>query len=193
MHDGYVALGDSTAAGYGTAPGAGFVDRIARLSGAPLTNLATSGARSACVARDQVPRLRARPSLVTVAVGTNDVVYRTPVEALRRTWRRLGVALRALGAPVVVGNVPDLSLAPISALFSPSFYVDQVAALNHLIGETCARHGFGMVDLHQVSRDYPDRAGAARLFGPDGFHPSAEGHAELAAAWWPVVERSLTG
>src|SRR5688500_11025965 len=117
MSSQYVALGDSTAAGFGAARGQGYVERIhARLAGRPqLINLGSCGARSRCVADQQVRRVARAAPLVTVGVGANDVVHATPVPEVRATWRRIGDALARIEAPVVVGNVPDLSVAPIAA------------------------------------------------------------------------------
>jgi acyl-CoA thioesterase I len=192
----YVALGDSTAVGYGAAPTDGYVPRLhARLAGAVagLVNLGCCGARTACVATDQAPRIPEAAALITVGVGANDVVHATGLDQVRSSWRALGQALSRREAPVVIGNVPDLSLAPIAALVPRAAYQHRVDAVNEIIAATCERHGFVLADLHAATRALAAAAGgpSAALFCGDGFHPSAACYRALAEAWWPAVASAL--
>jgi len=80
----YVALGDSLTAGQGARRG--YVERLyERLArehpGAVRHNLASSGATTADVLRVQLPRVaKLRPTLVTLAIGTNDLTEGASVD-----------------------------------------------------------------------------------------------------------------
>jgi lysophospholipase L1-like esterase len=87
----YVALGDSTVAGLGaSSPQTNYVSRLyARLREvyprAQVTNLGVSGATSADVVRDQLPRTVAlQPHLVTLSIGPNDITQGKDVEQYER-------------------------------------------------------------------------------------------------------------
>src|SRR5207253_1140514 len=75
----YAALGDSTGVGVGARDGSGYVarlfTRITRVRpGSKLTNVCVSGATTADVLRTQIePALSARPTLITLGIGINDV------------------------------------------------------------------------------------------------------------------------
>lgn len=191
----YVALGDSTAAAYGVRADEGYVARIHRRAAGGtlrLINLADSGARSACVLRDQLPHMPAAPALITVGVGVNDVVHGTDLARLGATWGRMGNALARTGAAVVVGNLPDLSLAPVAEMVPRKHFEGRIAAINRIIGDTCAQHGFELADLHGATSALGLDGVARRvLFCSDGFHPSAAGYLVLARVWFPVVDRAL--
>ena len=192
----YVALGDSTGVGVGARTGGGYPDRLlrrlsARHPGLRLLNLCESGATSSDVVQDQVPRaLQTRPRLITIGVGINDVGMQQPDEAFAINLEEIVNPLRKLGAPIVVVNLPDLSLAPAVAKLVPqSFYERRLQVFNEHIESTVARHHLSLVDLWKLSR----RAFAGRqgLFAADGFHPSAEGYEAWAELMLPVLENVL--
>src|SRR5215208_4550240 len=112
----YVALGDSTGAGVGARKGGGYVarlfERIERVRpGSRLVNLCVSGATTGDVLRSQVGRVGdARPSLVTVGIGINDLTRMTAPEQFARNFEEIVTRLRAqTDAPAVVTNLPDVS------------------------------------------------------------------------------------
>jgi lysophospholipase L1-like esterase len=187
----YVALGDSTGVGVGASHGGGYPDRLLRRllaihPGARLVNLCDSGARTADVREDQVPRaLRTSPRLLTLGVGINDVGLYNPEEAFAVNFEEIAAPLATLGAPVVVANIPDLALAPVAALVDRSRYERRIEVFNEHIEATAARHRFHLVDLFAASQRLRGKPG---LFSPDGFHPSAAGYEEWAEAMWPIVE-----
>ena len=192
----YLALGDSTGVGVGARTGGGYPDRLlrrlaARHPGLRLANLCESGATSSDVLQDQVPRaLRARPRLITICVGINDVGMQQPDEAFAINLEEIVNPLRRLGAPIVIANLPDLALAPLVARLVPqAFYERRLQVFNEHIESTVARHHLTLVDLWKLSR----RALATRpeLFSPDGFHPSAEGYETWAELMVPIVENVL--
>jgi lysophospholipase L1-like esterase len=187
----YVALGDSTGVGVGASHGGGYPDRLLRRllalhPGARLVNLCESGARTADVREDQVPRaLRTTPRLVTLGVGINDVGLFNPEEAFAVNLEEIAAPLATLKAPVVIANIPDLALAPVAALVDRPHYEQRIELFNQHIEATAARHRFHLVDLFAASQQLRGKPG---LFSPDGFHPSAAGYEEWAEAMWPTVE-----
>src|ERR671915_2494616 len=86
----YVALGDSTGVGVGARKGGGYVarlfERIERVRpGSRLVNLCVSGAATGDVLRSQVVRVgEARPTLVTLGVGINDLTRMSAPEQFGR-------------------------------------------------------------------------------------------------------------
>ena len=190
----YVAIGDSTGAGMGGSRG-GYPDRLAeRLgrAGLPvrLLNLCYPGARARDALRLQLPRaLAARPRLVTVGIGINDVLRGTDLDEYRRELEELARQLEATGARVLLVNLPDLGLSPRVTMAEPPAEVRaQVQAANQVLAEVAARHRFELVDLFGPG---------ASLYGADGtlaadlFHPSDEGYDRWAAAAEPAARRAL--
>ncbi|HWE24426.1 MAG TPA: SGNH/GDSL hydrolase family protein [Myxococcales bacterium] len=190
----YLALGDSTGVGVGAADDGGYVERLYRrlLSlrpGASLVNLCQSGATSADVRDDQMPRARrVAASLVTLGIGINDVTWQMQEEAFAVNLEEIAVALAALRAPVVIMNIPDLALAPVALRFDASLYERRIEVFNEHVEATAARHRFTHVDLFGASKRL---RGRSSLFSSDGFHPSAQGYEEWAAQLWPAVHAIL--
>jgi lysophospholipase L1-like esterase len=191
----YVALGDSTGVGVGAREG-GYVEHLfQRLRrerpGTGLLNLCASGATSSTVLSGQLQRaVRAKPHLVTLAVGGNDVWRQVPLAVYESNLEALARALVATGAQVVLGNVPDLSLAPVARLVPPALYEGRIDPLNAAAARVAARHGLHLVDLCAQSRvDLPARP---ELISGDGFHPSDAGYRRMAEHFWPTVQQALS-
>jgi acyl-CoA thioesterase-1 len=190
----YVALGDSLAAGTGARSG-GYVERLhqrlrAVHPGATLLNLGVNGATSADVRRDQLPRLaRARPSLITLSVGTNDLTRGVPPEQVADDVRRIVTALVATGATVVVTNLPDVALAPAVPSWLRAGIDEPVRRLNSRLAQVAAELRVTLFDLYDLSRR--ELPGHGEYFSADRFHPSDAGYELFARVMWPVVERAL--
>jgi len=192
----YVALGDSTAAGVGARSGGGYPDRLVarlrpRLAGLRLLNLGESGATTSDVLETQVPRaLRARPRLITLCIGINDVGLQLPDDAFALNLEEIVVPLRTLDAPMVIANIPDLALAPAVARLVPrTLYERRIEQFNEHVTATAARHGLTLVDLYSWSREA--LPGRPDLFSADGFHPSALGYDVWAERMVPHIELVL--
>lgn len=191
----YTALGDSTGVGLGAREG-GYVDRLGRrlervVGPVSLLNLCRSGATSGDVLEGQVRRLSRdeRPSLVTLAVGINDVVQGLPDESFAINLEGIAVELSRLGAAVVLAGIPDLALAPIAAKVPRKLYERRIEVFNEHAFATASRHGFAFVDLFEEGRR--SAAGQRELFCADGFHPSDAGYERWTCAIWPAVEAGL--
>ena len=189
----YVALGDSTGTGVGAQSGGGYPERLVRLlrSRLRLLNLCRSGATSADVLTDQLPRaLRARPRLITLGIGINDLGLQLPDESFALNLEEIAVGLRKLGAPIVILNLPDLALSPAVARLVPRLlYEKRIEMFNEHVTATAARHDLTLIDLYALSREIVP--GRPELFSPDGYHPSALGYDEWARRMAPAVEQLL--
>ena len=192
----YAALGDSTGVGVGARKGGGYVarlfERIERVRpGSRLVNLCASGATTADVLRSQVGRVGdARPTLVTVGIGINDVTRQVSPEQFARNLEEIVARLRArTGAPVVVSNLPDVSHAPAVPAFLRDEALRRIRLFNARIAEAAERHGLHLADSFEKSAavipTHPE------FFSPDGFHPSDEGYEFWAFEMWPAVKRAL--
>ncbi|AZQ35251.1 SGNH/GDSL hydrolase family protein [Streptomyces cyaneochromogenes] len=193
-------LGDSTAAGQGVhragqTPGALLASGLAAVAERPvvLRNVALPGARSDDLDR-QVALVLADPALApdvcVIMVGANDVTNRMPPT---RSVRHLSSAVRRLrtaGAEVVVGTCPDLGT--IEPVQQPLRWLARRASRQLAAAQTIGvvEQGGRTVSLGDLLG--PEFAANPReLFGPDNYHPSAEGYATAAMAVLPTVCAAL--
>ncbi|WP_344047903.1 SGNH/GDSL hydrolase family protein [Streptomyces thermoalcalitolerans] len=195
-----VMLGDSTAAGLGVrragqTPGALLASGLAAVAERPvrLRNVAVSGAQSDDLER-QVALVLADPAKVpdicVIMIGANDVTRRMPPT---RSVRYLSAAVRRLrtaGAEVVVGTCPDLGT--IEPVPQPLRWLARRASRQLAAAQTIGvvEQGGRTVSLGDLLG--PEfEANPRELFGPDNYHPSAEGYATAAMAVLPTVCAAL--
>jgi lysophospholipase L1-like esterase len=190
----YVAIGDSFTAGIDPS-GPRWADEVARSLGGDVRyeNLASVGATSADVEREQLPRvLELAPDVVSLICGANDVLLSVRPDpsayaaSLGRMFARLAAELPQ--ATVVTATYPDISR-----------FLD-------LRPRTRARVAHGMVEFNEICRsvagehevvllegfDHPD-AEHRGSFADDGFHPSEEGHRRAAAEFVRALRERLGG
>ncbi len=178
-------LGDSTAAGIGDPVGSGrfrgFGPLLALALGEPdrvhLVNTGRSGARVACVRREQVPvAVAARPHLAVLLVGLNDTL-RADFDpgVLHDDLGAIVTALTAAGATVVCvrfhhhGRVFPLPRPVARALD------DRIDELNRAVDRVVREQGVHCLDLGALPACY-----RPSTWSVDRLHPSARGHRELA-------------
>ena len=192
----YVALGDSTGIGVGALKGGGYVarlfERIERVRpGSRLVNLCVSGAATDDVLRSQVGRVgEARPSLVTLGIGINDLTRMSAPEQFGRNFEEIVTRVRQqTDAPFVVSNLPDISHAPRVPDFLREDARRAVILYNERIADAAARHGLHLADGYTKSAEliptHPE------FFSTDGFHPSDEGYEFWAFEMWPTVKKAF--
>ncbi|MGW1673322.1 SGNH/GDSL hydrolase family protein [Streptomyces sp. NPDC002324] len=195
-----VMLGDSTAAGQGVhrsrqTPGALIASGLAAVAERPvmLRNVALPGAQSDDLDR-QVALVLEDPAQVpdvcVIMIGANDVTHRMPPT---RSVRHLSAAVRRLrtaGAEVVVGTCPDLGT--IELVQQPLRWLARRASRQLAAAQT-----IGTVEQGGRTVSLGDLLGPEfqqnprELFGPDNYHPSAEGYATAAMALLPTVCAAL--
>ncbi|MHC0433910.1 SGNH/GDSL hydrolase family protein [Streptomyces sp. O3] len=193
-------LGDSTAAGQGVrragqTPGALIAQGLAAVAERPveLRNVALPGARSDDLDR-QVTLLLANssavPDVCVIMIGANDVTHRMPATTSVRHLAAAVRRLRTAGAEVVVGTCPDLG--SVEQVYQPLRYLARRVSRQLAAAQTIGvvEQGGRTVSLGDLLG--PEFASNPReLFGPDNYHPSAEGYATAAMAVLPTVCAAL--
>ncbi|WP_176100068.1 SGNH/GDSL hydrolase family protein [Streptomyces sp. NA04227] len=188
-------LGDSTAAGQGVrlareTPGALLASGLAAVAERPvhLRNVAQPGACSDDLRRQLKVLLDDPgpvPDVCVVMIGANDVTRRMPftesVRALSETVRGLCEA----GCEVVVGTCPDLGT--VQPVYQPLSWLARRASRQLAAAQTIGtvEQGGRTVSLGDLLG--PEFAANRDLFGPDRYHPSAQGYATAAMAMLPTV------
>ncbi|MGA8246658.1 MAG: SGNH/GDSL hydrolase family protein, partial [Nocardioides sp.] len=184
-------LGDSSAAGYG-------VDRAVETPGAHLASGLAAGADRRVHLRafakvgaqssdldDQIERaLTTAPDLAVILIGVNDVTHQVrPSQSVRQL--AAGVRrLREAGAKVLVGTCPDLGT--VKPIPPPLKQVARSWSRRLAAAQAIATVEEDGVAVSLGSILGPDfEAAPAVLFGPDRFHPSAEGYRALAEVLVP--------
>lgn len=184
-------LGDSSAAGYG-------VDRVEDTPGAQLASgisaqadrrvhlreFAVVGAMSSHLPDQVDAAIAIRPDLAVILVGANDVTNRTMPSASVRHLAEGVRRLREAGAAVLVGTCPDLgTIRPIPPPLKQvaRHWSRRLAAAQTI---TVVEAGGRSVSLGDILGPEFDAA-PALLFGPDRFHPSADGYKQLASVLIP--------
>jgi len=190
----YVALGDSAGAGFGVPSGTGYVARVfsrlqAQDPAAQLINLASNGGTSETVRDAQLrPALAARPSVVSLFIGGNDVWRGVEPARFARNLAAIADHLDRTRSRVVVGTLPNLAHAPAAALAERFLGIGRgqiegrIVEFNDRLRRLAMDHSYTLVDLFAAARltDHPE------YFLADGFHPSAAGHAAWFELMWPA-------
>jgi lysophospholipase L1-like esterase len=190
-------LGDSLAFGTGAGDtSGGFAFRVYRAidaarPGSEITNVAIGGSTAADVLRLQVARLHEQHfDVVILCVGGNDVVRGIPTRVFARRYDELVAAIRreAPRSALVAVGVPDVSISPLFADHAAA--VRALAAADDRAARSAVdRVGGRYVDLFALTQRARDAAG---FLSQDRFHPSDEGHAQIAAQALPAVEAAIT-
>ncbi len=190
----YVAIGASDAFGVGTDDPAkdNWPTVLSHLLGADthLINLGIPGETVAEARRTELPvALDAKPSLVTVWLGVNDIVqsvsaqeYETQLEALLRSLQQ------QTHARVFVGNIPDLTLLSFFAGYDQTALQATISRWNTAIGQAVAATGASLVDLYA---NWNELAAHPEYIAGDGLHPSTEGAKRLAEVFFSQIRPLL--
>ncbi|MFI0937982.1 SGNH/GDSL hydrolase family protein [Streptomyces sp. NPDC021020] len=191
-----VLVGDSTAAGQGVhragqTPGALLASGLAAVAERPvrLVTVAQPGAQS-----DDLPRQvelilesgTAPPDVAVIMIGANDVTHRMPPATSVRLLADAVRQLRAAGVGVVVGTCPDLG--SVEPVYQPLRWLArrmsrQLAAAQTIAVVEAGGRTVSLGDL--LGPEFEARP--RELFGPDNYHPSAEGYATAAMAVLPTL------
>ena len=190
-------LGDSSAAGYGVervedTPGALLASGISEHAGRRvyLREYAVVGAESSGLAAQIDRALPIEPDVAMILIGANDVTHTVmPSQSVRHLSE--GVRrLREAGVEVVVGTCPDLGT--VKPIAPPLKQVARAWSRRLAAAQTIAviKEGGRTVSLGSILG--PEFAAApALLFGPDQFHPSAEGYRACANLLIPSLLAAL--
>ncbi|MCD5352200.1 SGNH/GDSL hydrolase family protein [Kineosporia mesophila] len=194
-----VMLGDSTSVGLGAdhghqTPGAVISAGLAQIARRPveMRMFGRVGGQSWELEEQTVRALGegARPDVVVIMVGANDVTHRVKpqvaVRALEASVRRL----RDAGVQVVVGTCPDLGT--IQEIPRPLRYIAQRLSRQLAAAQTIAtvEAGGATVSLADLLAG-EFRNHRVDMFASDRFHPSPTGYARVADVILPSVAAAL--
>jgi len=198
----YVALGDSYTIGTSVAAVERWPNQlVARLaavaatSGTPsplelVGNPAVNGFTTRDVIAVELPELeRLRPDLVSLLIGTNDVIQGIAEEPYRRNLAAILDAVQAQVPPSRVFGVttPDYTVTPAGGDYGdPAIQSARLRRYNAIFEGVLSEHGIAIVDIHDISLEAArDRS----LIAGDGLHPSGAQYARWVDRIAPVVTR----
>ena len=179
----YLALGDSTAAGWGTASEkATYPHLVARAAAergfyVHLINVAVGGATVGDVAASQLAAIAAtKPDLITLSVGANDATHFTAPVDYRRDLKTILMALKQSSArTILVADTPDMFLAPALPLPLAFATARRARAQNEILRALNRDSRVEIVELYAKGK--LDARENPNLYAADWFHPSATGYA----------------
>lgn len=179
----YVALGDSLTSGVGVhSYTESFPHRVAKLlskeHGVELQVLAHPGLRSAGVISDYLTTtVAAKPDIVTVLIGTNDIHGRVSAREFKSNYRTILEKLRETDADVYAVSIPYIGSRTL--VFPPmNFYFDwRTRHFNNIIRSLAEEYKVAYIDIAEATRQElkPDT-----FYSSDSFHPNALGYARWA-------------
>lgn len=190
-------LGDSSAAGYGVerveeTPGAYLASGLAEEADRRvyLRSFAVVGAMSSDLAAQIDNALPTEPDVAVILIGANDVTHTVLPAASVRFLAEAVRRLHEAGVSVLVGTCPDLGT--IKPILPPLKQVARVWSRRLAAAQTITvvEEGGRTVSLGSILGPEFDAA-PALLFGPDMFHPSAEGYKALAQVLLPSTLAAL--
>jgi acyl-CoA thioesterase I len=204
----YVAIGASETFGIGAAdPLREAWPRVFHRTALPrrsrFVNLGVPGATVADALRQEARRAaKLKPEVVTVWLNVNDILTGVGVRAFERDLNKL---LRLVSTDedtkILIANTPPLRWLPAYRACSPNppsaasdcpvwfkfprpKVVDRmIESYNAAIDRAAARVGASVVDLHAATLVFTRGGGGENLVAADGFHPSTQGHREIARAF----------
>lgn len=191
-------LGDSTVVGVGSPTEAEslpvlIAQRVADATGRPVevTGFGDSGARTATLTADQLPRVGGGFDVLVLVIGSNDATHATFWPDLRRQTAEMLARATALGAPVVLAGTPRFSgteiipqpLRTLVDRYSGVLRGEQRAAVAEVAGVR-------FVDV--AAEASPRFTGVPEATSVDGFHPSPIGYGFWADALAPAVVAALS-
>ena len=190
-------LGDSGAAGFGVerpdqTTGAACAAALSTSLQRPvdLVSLAVVGAQSGELSSQIDQLTQPWPDLAAIIVGANDVTNRVPPGRSVALLTDAITALQERGVQVVVGTCPDLGTVrpiPHPLRWVARRWSRSLAAAQMVASVEAGARAVALADLLGPEfAEHPER-----MFGPDQFHPSAEGYRAVADALVPSLVDAL--
>jgi acyl-CoA thioesterase I len=189
----YVVLGDSTAAGEGGTYDRGIAVTTAAHLGqtrrVTMNNFSVSGARMRDVRASQLPLAEAaRPDVVLLSAGANDVTHLSGTGGMREDLREIVRRLRAANPEVniVITGSPDMGSPPRIPRLLRGLAARRTESANRMFRAEAE-------DLDLTFAPIAARTGSLfrndpTLFHEDRFHPNDRGY----ATWIAVLNEALT-
>lgn len=181
----YLSLGDSFTAGSGASVAESFPDRLVarwRRAGVEVKHLnpAVNGYTTTDLIDDELPLLATfKPTVVTVAIGANDLVRGSDEKRYRSQLKRILKAIIDAGvkpASIYALPQPAWSAAPVAEAFGDRAVLQKkIERFNAVLKEEVSAVGGRYVDL------WPLMLKNAKDLSDDGLHPSAQAYDAWAA------------
>ncbi len=179
----YVAIGDSSVEGLGAShPDRSYTGIIYQqlkltLKNTQYHNLGKAFAKVNDVIENQLDKTIAlKPDLITISVGTNDIIKKTSFKEFEKELFHLLSNLKTnTTADIVINTIPDLTNAPVVPRHMRLAGKVILSRVNNIIRKQAKACDVRLVDLYETSRiftrSYPE------VLSEDGFHPSDFGYA----------------
>ncbi|MFA4028932.1 MAG: hypothetical protein GDYSWBUE_001498 [Candidatus Fervidibacterota bacterium] len=152
-------------------------------------NAGRSGARITDVVERQLPiAIAARPTVISIWVGGNDVRHRIHPKGFERLLRGMLKALcLEMGAIVLIANLPEMERQPFARRATDDereFLRKQSRIYNGIIERAASDFGAILVDLCKMSEMYDEH-----FFCNDGLHPNDIGYKRIAERFIEALNR----
>lgn len=177
-----LVLGDSLSAGYGLAPGQGWVDLLERRlqernPSCKVVNASISGDTSAGgLARVGAALAQHRPDILLLELGANDGLRGLSLAAMKRNLTGIIEQAKAAGAKVLL----------IGMQMPPNYGPRYTERFHNIYGELAREQQLPRVPflMEKVALD-PSQ------MQPDNFHPNARAQPQLLETVWPLLQPLL--
>ncbi len=187
----YVAIGASETFGTGADRPATQnwpTDLSVRLpKGTKVINLGIPGITAPEALQGELPEaLDAKPDLVTVWLGTNDIVDMVTLADYQRSLDSILTQLAANGHPhIAVANIPDLTILPRFYSYNQLRLRTEVGQWNTVVAQEVVKHQDILVDVFTHSSEL---LGHPEYLSSDGLHPSTLGYQQIANLFYQVLQ-----
>ena len=128
--------------------------------------------------------ISARPAVVVVIAGVNDVYQGRSADAVQRDLAAIYAAARAAKIPIVAGSIIPYNTATAAQN-------QTMRAVNGWIREQADAHAESMVFCDTRAAVAEPGAPDRLVSSPDDLHPSPEGYKRMAAALDPAIVTAL--
>lgn len=154
--------------------------------GAQVINLGIPGATAQGALQGELPAaLDAIPNLVTVWLGTNDIIQKVPLATYQSNLDAILTQLTAQNqAHIAVANLPDLTLLPRFASQDQVALKAEVKQWNAMIAQEITSHHLILVDMFSQT---PRLVAHPEYLSGDGLHPSTLGYQQIANFFYQVL------
>lgn len=155
--------------------------------GTQLVNLGIPGITAPQALDSEVPEaIDASPNLVTVWLGTNDIVNMVTLADYQQSLDTILTELASIShVHIAVANIPDLNLLPRFYSFDQAALQAEVEQWNKVVAQEVKSHGDLLVDVYSQSSEL---LGHPEYLSGDGLHPSTLGYQQIANYFYEVLK-----
>ena len=154
-----------------------------------VVNLGIPGITAPQALQNELPEaLDAQPNLVTVWLGTNDIIDQVSLSDYQQSLDSiLGQLQQQTHAHIAVANIPNLTLLPRFNSYDPKQLQALVGQWNQVVKQEIAAHGDILLDVYSHTSEILGNPG---YLSGDGLHPSTQGYQQIAAFFYQVLHKN---